>query len=118
MKIYVSGGMSGIPYNNWPLFNEVTALLRAKGYEVFNPAEKDFLEGITPDEFGTPLPEDQYLAIIEADLKELRECDTVVVLPGWEKSRGAKIEVDLAWDLGYPVYTWEDFSRGIYTTVG
>lgn len=30
-------------------------------------------------------------------------CDTVAVLEGWERSKGAKIEVDLAKDLGMDI---------------
>lgn len=42
---------------------------------------------------------------MRADIKALCDCDHVVVLPGWEKSRGATLEVFIATQLGMRVTT-------------
>jgi len=45
VKIYVSGPMTGIKDFNFPLFNSVAVLLRNKGFEVENPADKGIVDG-------------------------------------------------------------------------
>lgn len=79
-RIYIAGPMSGIEALNFPAFHAEAARLRALGYEVANPAE------INPDP-GTPWTECMF-----RDLRELIECDGIVMLPGWEASPGASIE--------------------------
>ncbi len=82
--------MRGIPLLNYPAFNAVASNLRASGYKVYNPAEDDLAAGSLAD----------YMSI---DLPEVCKADAVAVLPGWEDSEGARIEVDLARRLGKPV---------------
>lgn len=90
--IYISGPMTGLPDWNYPAFNEAAEFLRSKGYEVFNPAE--IFEG------RTDLPRNEYM---REDIKALLECDTVMLLSGWEKSEGALLEADIAFEIGLPV---------------
>lgn len=42
---------------------------------------------------------------LEGDLEILKRCDAVVVTLDWERSSGARAEVDLAKTLGLPVFT-------------
>ncbi|MNP31583.1 hypothetical protein D3C76_1247100 [compost metagenome] len=42
---------------------------------------------------------------------QVAKVDYVVTLPGWENSRGAKVEVDLAHGLGLPVKPLHEFLR-------
>ena len=42
-------------------------------------------------------------------IKELAECDGLVLLPCWEQSKGAKIERQLADDLNIPIYNYNKF---------
>jgi hypothetical protein len=88
--------MSGYAEHNFPLFNRVARLLRGQGYEVFNPAENK--------DGDTRQPRSFYMRL---DIPALLESEAVVVLPGWEESRGASLEVWLALDLGMPIYQWE-----------
>jgi hypothetical protein len=90
--IYISGPMTGYPDWNYPAFNEAAEFLKSKGYEVFNPAE--IFEG------RTDLPRHVYM---KEDIKALLECDTVMLLKGWEESQGALLEVDIAFEIGLPV---------------
>lgn len=86
-KCYVAGPMTGYPELNYPKFAEVSARLRKMGFEVVSPAE---LNPIT-----TPYRE----AMIN-DILALVHCDHIVMLDGWEKSKGATLEHQIADVLG------------------
>lgn len=89
--IYISGPMTGMPDLNYPAFNAEAARLRALGYTVVNPAE------INPDG-KTP-----WHQCLRSDLKALCDCDTLALLPGWEKSQGAHLELHVAHRLGLDI---------------
>ena len=97
MIIYIAGPMRKYPLFNFPLFNRTAAHLRKLGHEVFNPAERDVNEdGFDPAK-DHPRPINEYMAI---DLPEVCKSDAVVVLPGWEKSQGARVEIMVGMALG------------------
>lgn len=89
-RIYISGPMTGMPELNFPAFNRAAAGLRSLGHEVVNPAELDALDTIE-------LSWEDYL---RRDIKLLVDCNAIALLPGWEKSRGARLEVHIADALG------------------
>ncbi len=90
-RIYVAGPMSGYPQLNFPAFHAAAAALREAGHHVENPAE------IVAD------PNTAWLDCMRADITRLVTCDAVYMLPGWEHSRGARIEHQLAAGLGLDV---------------
>lgn len=90
MKVYIAGPMTGIEDFNFPAFHAAAAHLRANGYEVVNPAE------VNPD---TTLTWEQCMRL---DIPQLCTCDAIALLPGWENSRGARLECHLAEALGMP----------------
>lgn len=94
--IYLAGPMTGLPEFNYPLFNEVAAQLRGQGCEVRNPAESDDGSSGKSWEF--------YMRLA---LRQLLECDSMVLLPGWRQSRGARIEHNIACELGMDIWEWE-----------
>lgn len=88
MKVYISGPISGLPYEEVEkAFNEAEVMLQEKGYEVLNPLNN-----------GLPR-ESTWREHMRADLKLLLDCDAIYMLNGWEYSRGASLEYDLAIDL-------------------
>ena len=102
MKIYLAGPMRGLPNFNFPAFDEAADALREAGNEVFSPADHD--RSVNPDIENNPTG-DEALApsdwtirkALEADLTWIcREAEVIALLPGWEKSTGAKAE----WALG------------------
>lgn len=106
--IYLAGPMSGIPRFNFPAFDDATRLLRSAGWEVRSPAELDGpdREWIMASPDGI-LPSDRpWQEFLARDVALVSRKDThgVVVLPGWEASRGANLEVCVARALGKPVY--------------
>lgn len=55
--------------------------------------------------FGGVVP---YESFLEGDLAFLRRCDAVVLVPGWEESKGAVAEREEALRCGIPVFVWPD----------
>lgn len=78
--LYISGPMTGKVSFNFPAFHAEAERLRALGHVVVNPAE---INTDVDAEWGDCL---------RADIKALMDCDAIVLLPGWEKSRGALLE--------------------------
>lgn len=95
MLIYVSGPMRGLPEYNYPAFHDAAAVLRGRGHQVLNPAET--AGG------ATDLPYTTYLRI---DVGYVQAADAVAVLPGWQDSKGALLEVHIAHALEKPVYAY------------
>jgi hypothetical protein len=92
--VYISGGMTGIKDHNIPEFNRVAEILKGKGYEVINPAEFGFSDEFTWEDY------------MKRDIGELVKADIVATLNGWENSRGARLEVFIARELGIEVYSY------------
>lgn len=90
-RVYLSGPMTGLPDLNFPAFNAAAARLRADGLRVVNPAEINL---------GAQLTWEQCM---RADIKALCDCDAIVLLPGWEASKGAHLELHIAHRLGMGV---------------
>lgn len=90
-RIYIAGAMSGLPDLNFPAFHAAAARLRAEGMTVINPAE------INAD------PTAGWLECMRQDIAQLVTCDTIYMLPGWSKSRGATLEHHIASSLGFTV---------------
>lgn len=91
-RIYISGPMSGLPALNFPAFHAEAARLRAMGHDVVNPAE-----------INVPHP-GTWQAAMRADIAALVTCDSILLLPGWEASRGATLELHIAQQLGMEVF--------------
>ena len=120
MKLYISGPMTGLPNNNARAFNHVAKALRKAGYVVFNPAETTHLPSFDGWRFAEEL-ETNNEAIRAANLSEpqrriwlrddiiaLSKCDAIVLLPGWEGSRGAWAELYWADAVKMKEYYWEN----------
>lgn len=113
MKIYLAGPMRGIPEFNFPAFHAATAKLRAEGHYVFNPAERDIEHhGVDISKGNTAGCEEMAARDHGFNLREALKddleficlhADAIAMLPGWEKSKGAKAERATAIALGLDV---------------
>lgn len=113
-QVYLSGPMRGYDEFNFPAFLHAAEELRSKGFKVFNPAEHELQAGFNPK---TGLYEDGHTATIrELILEDLvwicQFADKVVVLPGWEKSKGAQAEVKTALAIGIEVVEFGKVGSG------
>jgi Domain of unknown function (DUF4406) len=102
MRIYIAGPMRGYPEFNFPAFHLAARRLRADGHEVFSPAERD-IEYHGTDISAGNITGDEAKATIEHgfDLRRAMgddlawicaHADAIVLLPGWEASKGAQAE--------------------------
>jgi hypothetical protein len=89
MTLYLSGPISGRA-NYEEEFSQAAEALREYAYLVENPAE------IVP--CGTA-----WEPAMRQALARMLECDGLAMLPDWTQSRGARIEVRLARELGMPI---------------
>lgn len=80
--IYIAGPMTGLKSANRPVFAEAAETLRSMGYVVLNPA-------VLP----TGMPRERYMPIC---LAMLEQADIICMLPGWDTSRGAQLEIRYA----------------------
>jgi hypothetical protein len=106
MKLYIAGPMTGMEDWNFPAFFDAEEQLKSLGYAVENPARHD---GNTVEEalatVGTlENPVEKWEFYVKRDLKYLLECVGVVLLPGWQESEGARLEVHIAKKLKIPLF--------------
>ena len=92
MKCYIAGPMSGLPDYNFPEFHKAARQWRSYGYEVVSPAERHGGDQTLP-----------YRHYIEASIDDVRTVDVVALLPGWEFSKGARMERAIAEALGIQI---------------
>lgn len=113
-RIYLAGPMRDIPLFNYPAFHATAAKLRAQGNEVFSPAERDIEHHGGVDISAGNMAGDIALAADQHgfDLRSAladdceyicRYADAIALLPGWEKSKGAKAERALGHALGLKI---------------
>jgi hypothetical protein len=101
MRVYLAGPMRNRPLFNFPAFDEAAYRLRSLGHDVVNPADLDRAEGFDP---ATSVPDDAFLRrALSRDLVAITSCDAIALLPGWQDSEGARLELSLAKMLGLAV---------------
>jgi hypothetical protein len=114
-NIYIAGPMRGYAEFNFPAFRKAAEYLRAHGWNVFSPAEKDIEHHDGVDISKGNLEGDEALAAKEHgfDLRRAldddttwicRHADAIYMLRGWQDSKGAVAEKALADALGLKVY--------------
>ena len=90
-RVYLAGPMTGYAEFNFPAFHAAAAALRADGVEVVNPAEHGIVDGAQWEDY------------LRADIAQIAACESIALLPGWSKSRGATLEVHIAQALSMPL---------------
>ena len=94
LTVYIAGPVTGVD-RYWETFELVDDDLTGRGFTVLNPAR---LPSTLPHEKAMPI----CMAMVEA-------ADAVVLLPGWEDSKGATMEKQYAEKLGKPVRLVSNF---------
>jgi hypothetical protein len=109
---YLAGPMTGIPQFNFPAFDDNAARLRSLGWYILSPHEQDSpaVQKAARESTDGQLDENGKIAgetwgdILARDVKLVADsvCG-VLVMPGWEKSRGARLETFVAHLTGKPI---------------
>lgn len=114
--IYISGKISEavISAETRAKFGAAEQMLRARGFEVFNPAGEDFqnlLAALLEDKHkraGLGGYSD-YTYTLFLCMANLRRCDGIFLLDDYYESPGARAELAFADAVGMPIYREDDF---------
>ena len=92
IRVYISGAIAHCNLERRrAAFEHAARYLSIKGYEPVNPFEN----GIPQDAHWTKH--------MRRDIALLLDCDCIYMLQGWELSKGAKLELDVASSCGIKV---------------
>lgn len=94
MKIYISGRITGIK-DYKERFSEAEELIRRRGHEAVNPVKLELI--LDPKTT-------KWTQYILACMGLLRACHGIYLMPGWENSKGARLEHDEAVRCGLRIY--------------
>lgn len=114
MKLYISGPISGVEVTASATFASTAAILSKHGYATINPFD---VPAICPlgigDSHGSDmegLPNThEFECWLRGDLAVMLYCDGLAMLPGWESSRGARLEHFVALQVGLRVQSCENW---------
>lgn len=91
LKVYISGPMTGLPRDEYRRrFAAAATWLQARGYCAVNPAM------FAPCRHPWLYRLIGYRLTLWYDLQRLRRCDAIYIMPGWEQSRGSRVEIRCA----------------------
>lgn len=103
-KVYITGKISGLEEAEYlPLFAEAANFLKSHGFAPVNPLE------VVPDcaeacRSGLAFEDGRYMhtwqCYMKADIKAMMDCEAIMPLDNAQDSRGAKLELDLAKQVG------------------
>lgn len=96
--IYLAGPVSNMPDLNRQAFADATRQLRGMGYIVRNPHE-----------ICAGMKSEDWCLCLRKCVKELMDCDILLLLAGWDKSVGARLEIQTAKQVDIRVMELEAF---------
>jgi hypothetical protein len=122
--VFLAGPMTGIARYNEPAFREYAERWRKSGWAVVSPVETQ--DELWQEKYGRPfnwesercdygdprLPE-----LIRRETIQLATCSGIALMPGWEKSRGARQELLIAQACGLRLYMADTMGAAILPDV-
>lgn len=97
MKLYISGKITGIPYDEAFLKFE-----KAQHKIISEILEIEII--INPMKLHPRLPLRKWEYYMSVDIAELLTCDSVYMLNCWGQSKGSRIEYAIAKELGFKMF--------------
>ena len=112
MKVYIAGPINGYLDNNERAFRRVAKELVALGYEPVNPLDVQPLADPHICRGEKAQGNHSYGCYMIPDLKALLDCEGYTLLRGWENSKGASVEEQVARICGHIYintgHVWDD----------
>ena len=97
MRIYLSGKITGLEKEVYSRqFARAESFYKTSGFDVVNPVK-------IGEEVLKINPKAEWQDFMQEDLKALRTCTHIVLLEGWEESKGAKMEKAEAEKMGLEI---------------
>ena len=93
--VYIAGPISGIENLNKEAFEDMEEDLILLGYGAFNPRSMSIPEGTKE--------EDVWHIMMKKALAGMLSCNSIILLNGWEDSKGATMEFEIAKALKMPI---------------
>lgn len=91
-KIYISGQVTELPESRArEIFKNAELYLKIKCYEPVNPMELNHAGSTSWSDY------------MRMDIAALCQCASIYMLNGWDRSRGARLEFQIATELGLNV---------------
>jgi len=105
LTVYIAGPMRGYKNSNFPAFFDAARKWSNNPMvgRVFNPAQMDEDMGYDGDCVAINAKENLKMCM-ERDISAIMASDAVVMLTGWERSEGARVEHALAVYLGLKIF--------------
>lgn len=110
--VYLAGPMSGYENHNYAAFKEATEKLRKLGLRVESPHE---IDERFPNRAHYNDPDQEWLWYMLQCVPMVFKSDIIVMLSGWEKSRGACLERSIAQERKIPMFLYgsNEFERAL-----
>lgn len=109
--VILCGPMTGKEKFNYPAFHQAAKDLRDAGYEVISPAETAHGQPLEPPAEFTITDYRRYMLYSLESLLTATRFDgipSICLLPGWESSKGAQLEKQVAEAVGINVWLLKD----------
>ncbi len=120
MRLYIAGPMTGLPFFNFPAFDEAESLLKGLGITAWSPAANDRSRGL--DETKYPTGDVAALranmpghmeAMFRWDVDRILNSEGILRLPGWHDSIGTLLELSINKAIGGRVFEGVYIERGL-----
>lgn len=107
LRIYVSGAITGLPLDMArQQFADACGELAEQGHRPLNPFDVPPHAGCrcpSPNGHDGAGSGHEWGCYLRGDLAALLNCDAILMLPGWERSHGARLELSVASAVGLRV---------------
>ncbi len=107
MKIFIAGPMRGYENYNFKKFDYTEEILKELGFEVVNPARisRKFKEVDVNSDIAV------YNKMVDMQQEAERTCNAILLLDGWQWSKGVALEVQTAVELGMQFLLESDIAQ-------
>jgi len=106
-KIFIAGPMRGYENYNFKKFDYTEEILKSLGFDVVNPARisRKFKEKDVNSDIAV------YNKMVDMQQEAERTCNTILLLDGWQWSKGVALEVQTAAELGMQFLLEADIAK-------